>query len=130
MNGWQRLFVLISAIVIGLPAAIWVGNTPETNGSYYIAGCRDSGPYTADDAKNTLGRTQYEQAEYSIYNCQDELTKIATGAKEAERWNDWRKDFRNGAIGIACFLSALYALGWALGWVWRGFFPKKSSAKA
>ncbi|HEX4852753.1 hypothetical protein [Arenimonas sp.] len=61
-------------------------------------------------------------------DCTAEIRAIADGSildkKVSQHWRDasWV------GLVLAALLVTLYALGWSVGWIWRGFFPKRSGA--
>lgn len=123
MNGWQRLFSVFAALILLCSTALWYFAKPSD--SKYLVGC-DSPTYaTQPEAQAALQNKAYAQTSYSSFNCYESLDKVASGREHREDMADWREDFENGAMGILAFLAVIYALGAALGWTWRGFFPKK-----
>lgn len=54
-------------------------------------------------------------------DCAVQLSDIASGAKADKAMADWFKAAGYGLLGYAIFLSLLYAAGWSVGWVARGF---------
>ena len=125
MNGWQRLFVLL-LLVVSLPLGVgWLFSKPEQDDSHYVVGCVDTMYVTPAEATRLLATGDYEQHPISSYNCKSELQEIATGVEYRERVSEWRSNFKIGLISIVIAFAAIYAIGFGIAWVWRGFFPKK-----
>lgn len=127
MNGWQRLFALLAVIII-LPAiALAAVGFPRANTRSFADGCAEYQSYTIQQAQAVLATKSYAQSEYSSTRCEDSLAKIASGNALSEERGRWWDTVQTGAFSIAAFLGVIYALGLAIGWVWRGFFPKKQA---
>lgn len=124
MNGWQRMFVVFSVIVIIIPAAVWIADKPDgAQAKRWAFSCalRDQN-VSPQEAKNLL---MFEHDAASGPDCTDSLKSIASGKAYRDDIARWTGSFKAGALVIGVFLAVVYALGWALGWIWRGFFPKK-----
>lgn len=123
MNGWQRLFFVITAIVV-LPAlSVWWFSRPKADDERYASGCYDNNiNYVSPADAEAYLRTSSNLA----WPCKKSLASIASGHEAKLAVDGWRHDFEQGAVGIGIFLCVLYALGWSAGWIWRGFFPKKA----
>lgn len=123
MNGWQRIFVVL-ALVIALPSlGIWLLSKPSSDGNSYAYGCYESNiSYVTIKDADVYLRTTPGLA----FECKKSLAEIASGEVQARNVEQWWKNFKFGVVGIGAFLAVVYALGWAMGWIWRGFFPKRT----
>ncbi len=138
MNGWRRLFSLFSGLFLLLAAILWYGTYPSqrSDGLETVYDCSLSeNELSKQDAQRFLqaGRIPAamtynypEHDEVVAGDCADALEAVANGTAHDLRVGAWWSQGFEGALGIAAFLVFLYALGACLGWVWRGFRPKKS----
>ena len=127
MNGWQRLFVVL-ALLVTLPAIVF-GISQKPDGSFYLYSCASPSHVTQAKAVQALASGNYREESWNEEpECLKALQRVASGAEGEERQRQWLRDLRNGAIALTIFFALVYALGWGLGWVWRGFFPKKPEA--
>lgn len=150
MNGWQRLFVLSAALFIVLAAGFLTWAHPGESESFYAGECGGAGYYTVAEAIAAIAEektraverpwakyssdmsrysdaelTEFAEAKRAISECVADLDSIASGQRLADKRARWLKDVRTAALAIGLILTATYAIGWGLGWVWRGFFPKQ-----
>ncbi|WP_457097887.1 hypothetical protein [Lysobacter sp. P5_B9] len=127
MNGWQRLYVFALILISSATFGIWRFQKPSD--SFYAVGCDYPMYATEGDAKNHLGRHDYREHDFAQEpRCYESLREIAIGEAAAAAEQRWREAFRIGALTLAILFAFIYAIGFGIGWVWRGFFPKKSAA--
>lgn len=125
LNGWQRLFCVFSALILSAALGIWILQRPSE--SQYALGCDHPFYVDSEEAKGFLARLDYrERADATEPKCADRLKEIATGAALREERQKWAADFWMWTPWLVGFLAFVYALGAALGWIWRGFFPVKA----
>jgi hypothetical protein len=124
MNGWQRLFVVLTACISMAGMALWLISKPASDGRGYAYGCYESNiSYVSIKDADVHLRTTPGLA----FECKKSLAEIASGKSHQKSMNSWYGDLKVGAVTVSVFLAMVYALGWAAGWIWRGFFPKKSN---
>ncbi len=136
MNGWQRLFLVIVVGTCAVFAAVTVAQRPSPDDSHFIIKCRLVDSYvTPERAKKYLSEQRIPEEDFQSWahdntaedwkECSTELKEVASGAEYREAQARWKESTQWAIAGIAIFFAVLYALGAALGWVWRGFFPRK-----
>ena len=125
MNGWQRLFVVVSGVIILPPFLVWAFSKPQDFAPLYR--CQTPTYVTIQEAKSAINsNNDVAKSYYSSGECLAELEEVASGEDLKKRHDEWWKNFFHGAIFIGVLLFLIYALGWCAGWVWRGFFPKRA----
>jgi len=140
MNGWQRLYVLFAVIVLAGAFVIAWFERPSGGDvqPVYSCGLNDylvaperAARYLADGrvpASDTYLTT--DSPNYDKKQCGADLRLVAQRAMYGHRL----KAHWNGATEVVPwllgFLGLVYAFGWAIGWVWRGFFPARSRGGA
>ena len=127
MNGWQRLFVMFVLVVAVAAFAIWVSQKP---GDYrYVSDCSEPNRVTQAEAAAAIASNNFRENPWNVEpKCLRELEQVASGRESRKKHDVWRSDLKGGAIALTIFFAVIYCLGWALGWVWRGFFPKKAES--
>lgn len=65
-------------------------------------------------------------AGFSSY-CVDEIRQHAKGELRRARMNDWMV---STSVGVLSFPIVALILGLLIGWIWRGFRPKKNNAES
>lgn len=125
MSGWKRLFTVFAVCVCTLSGAAWWLNKPDgLQGSRLAMGCLDAfntsyfTPAEAGIAYLTLSDKSTQ--------CAKDLRKISSGDAYREDRSRWWSTLNEGARVVLAFLFIVYGLGWAIGWIWRGFFPKRT----
>jgi len=126
MNGWARLYIVIAAATIGLSTAYVFGTEPDPEAAVYVPGCDGFTYYTPSQARAALKLADWKQDGYQTASCKESLESIGNGAAYQAEFSRWRDTSRQVVIGSTVFLLSLFAVGAAIGWVWRGFFPRKS----
>lgn len=134
MNGWQRLFCVFSVACGLLFIVLHRGSyptptPPDGTVSVYACALMDTKVDRARAEKYLQDKSIPSEDRYSTdapdADCTVALMDVALGNSRGKLVSVWFKelwaDF--GVLGIS--LGGLYALGMALGWIWRGFFPKK-----
>lgn len=136
MNGWHRLFVL-AVVTTGLGfGALHLVDRP--NAEAYAAGCNlISWRIAPERAKEWLRAGAIPVSERRSYQtsdpledsvCRSEIEAIASGERYRQDSDRWLNYLRFKVIAFAVFWTIVYVVGRSLGWVWRGFFPKRQSA--
>ena len=114
MNGWQRMFVVLAAIVVVPTLALWWSAKPKLDGTSYAYGCYESQiSYVSIKDADTYLRT----VPGLTFECKKSLAFIASGQQHAADEKEWRSNFRDGATIIVIGLVAFYALAGQ----WAGF---------
>ena len=134
MNGWQRLFVLFSVIVYLFAGVVALLNLPTepSDGEWGVYSC-GLNEWRVDATRATfllssvdnLAKAKRHPGEKPSAECYVELEQISLGQKLNAEVSDHLVAMAWGALGIGVLLASVYAFGAALGWVWRGFFPRK-----
>lgn len=140
MNGWQRLFV-VAVVATGLPTlAIALSDAPTRaeDGGESVYGCSlNDNHVTPARAREYLKSGVIPQADTYLYDyanplndrdCAEAMEGVLTGALFTARHDAWRDGIWAGVAAFTGFWAVVYALGAALGWVWRGFFPRSTAA--
>lgn len=147
LNGWQRLYCVLAVIVV-LPAlGVWGISKPKWDGAYPAWNCYDLRPhasFTAPEAKAILDSykgqvlsdglklrpetwpQRSDDKPHLFSDCAQELTNIASGLAARESHAKWWNNFLIGALFYLVAFGVLYAFGWSVGWIWRGFFPRRT----
>lgn len=140
MNGWRRLFVVVALIVSVPAAALWWINKPlEKDELRNLYACEfAAAPESMEQLRQTdlrykellasgkpADRLVAKYMPQADADCAERMSKILDGRAFAESSANWWQDFRNGLLALSVFLGSIYAIGFGLGWVWRGFRPKK-----
>jgi hypothetical protein len=147
MNGWQRLFTLLAALTVVPTAAVLYADRPDSSETFWAGECAGSKYYSQADANVALAKmevfakdapwkrdahlpqtaTDEELAEIirAVEACKSDLESIASGQELTRSVARWNTRAKAAAVFVSALLLGLYAVGWGLGWVWRGFFPKK-----
>lgn len=139
MTGWQRLFVVLFVIVGTLMALLFGTEYPDRTDSNFVWACDGltQREVSSDRAKEYLRTGIIPAADTYSYpsqyqriagECARELQHVANGTLLSSKRAEWRGQVTE-AFGWFAFAAGLvYLLGMAIGWVWRGFFPKKPEA--
>lgn len=130
LNGWQRLWVLVSCL-LGAVAAVLIVDGIETERQLTTW-------YKADKVMQSMEIEHIQKKDAgieprSIYDTSD---KTVAEVDERSKETDQRyqrdlldlpgKQFKHVATGIGIWLGlcvSLYVMGWLIGWVIRGFRP-------
>lgn len=137
MSGWQRLFVLL-VLVCGVPLlGIWTVIYSDIDDTHYAYYCDLENDYlTADRARRYVRDREIPASDLGAYrstdpkriqNCWGQIEAVASGDATKKEEAEARKDLYVGTGAFAVFFGLVYALGAGLGWVWRGFFPRKAN---
>lgn len=128
LNGWQRMYVVV-AMLVGIPsAAIGFYSMPNEREDFYTS-CDTPSYATAEEASRLLTNGKWREWTSSTEpTCMLTLQKIADGTTYRQSMKAWRDGWRVGLISFVIFFGAIYLLGLGVGWIWRGFFPKKTPA--
>lgn len=128
MNGWKRIFVVLF-VIAALPALIIAVSTWPWSSSL-STDCATPSRATAEEAAAVLiaGGAVPHRYDSAAADCRTGLTAIASGAKLAEAKSQWRTAFLIGAAIFLGLFAALYAFGWGVAWIRRGFAKPKSAA--
>lgn len=136
LNGWERLFILLSGLgaLALLVAAFTSYPRASPDGSYAVYTCaltesrvspRDARVFLADGKIPGNRLYSWASADFLADSCRDDLTAIRDGKKHINDVLGWAKVCGIVATAYFAFLFCAGLLGRALGWVWRGFFPRK-----
>lgn len=133
MNGWQRLFIFICGLVL-VPVLVvsFYSKPKQPFSSWEIKYSCDSTEFS----DITYGNVDYflakaleihnENSYWNLQKCLTELHAFKDGVKEKEAWARWWSDSYDSIFYSLVFLFIVYAIGRSIGWVWRGFRPKKT----
>ena len=131
LNGWQRLWVLVS-FLLGAVAIALIVDSIETESQLTTW-------YKAEKAMQSMEIEHIQNREAgieprSIYETSDKtLAQRDERSKETEQRYQLDllglpgKQFKHVATGVGIWLgicASLYVMGWLIGWVYRGFRPK------
>lgn len=134
LNGWQRLWVLVSCL-LGVVAVVLIADTMETENQITTW-------YQADKAMQSMEIERIQKREAgieprSIYDTSDlTVAQVDKRSKETDQRYQRNlldlpgKQFKHVATGVGIWLSicvSFYVTGWLIGWVYRGFRPKANS---
>lgn len=127
MNGWKRLYVL-ALLVVSIPLlAMWAYSKPSPDQSFF-ADCEKPYSATQAEARKWLADMTYREWDYeSEPRCLRSLQQIESGATFERYYNDWMTNLKVGVIAVTIIFGAILLVGIGVGWVWRGFFPKRSA---
>lgn len=136
MNGWQRLYVVLAGLCALGIGALYASSYPDTSAGSVVWACdglveRDVTPHRAREYLRVglvpeSDRFSYPQGDLRIEgDCANELQHVANGTLLESKRAEWWGEARKGAGWFLATASIVYLMGMALGWVWRGFFPKK-----
>ena len=114
MNGWKRLWVVLS-ILIGF-AFIAAGKEYVPTRQGLISGYESSHPWAQYQAVDPIVRAQQVADDKEFQAGLDSLI-----------WAQLLSIATTFAWWVFTSVS-LYVSGWAIGWIYRGFRPKKESA--
>lgn len=122
MNGWLRLWVvvcLILAICIGWYTALLLPNESRTT-YYHESSINQLTGYLKEATTNTYSTEYIAGLREDIRKENEDFRKkLAKLPKE-------RMEYIATAVGIWLGLSVvLYIAGWLVGWIYRGFRPKR-----
>lgn len=132
MNGWQRLYVVA---MVPLALLLLVGavlNFPYESKVHYAFECpfedysftqAQAVEIVATDGKNEP-LASYRRGK-SWPECMKRMKEISSGRALANDRERFWSDVFVGSAAFAVFAALVYSAGWAVGWVWRGFFPRK-----
>ena len=146
LNGWERLLVVFSApVVLG-----WISfaafTYPAKDEPQYSSACWDSGikelritpqqassllsskkevPKPSGDGPRSTYRDKVADAGLIWDDCAQSLKLIASGEAREKQRIQWWEGFKISGLVIAGSIACLYAFGFGVGWVWRGFKPTK-----
>lgn len=133
MNGWQRLFVVFSCLVAVVGLLGFAATYPPERDRWYVFACDISSQVTREEAAQFLKEGVPRERFYSFADaletgklpqlCVDELELVAKDGMHSRAVRAHLISAGVGAAIIGGMLLFVYALGWSLGWVWRGFFP-------
>lgn len=123
LNGWQRLWVvcsvvsLIAAVVIG--ATSWPARDPQVTAQFASDECR---PWLALPAGFVPDIKPGEPCE-ALQRVMFESGTTVRSASDYERWLSERrtKAMMPIALGWISAIAVLYAIGWSVAWIRRGF---------
>ncbi len=128
---------MVLVVICGALMALLMGSTyPGKSAANFVWACDGltSSDVTANRAKEYLrnGRIptsdtySYPEADMRIEGeCAQELQHVANGTLLGKKRADWWGEFWSGAGWFALLSAVVYVIGMAIGWVWRGFSPKK-----
>lgn len=144
LNGWQRLWVSVSVLYLivlaGAVAKGWPRPEATPHRDEFIDRMPASrrailsvyaGEFWANEHDAPRGR-RITVPNGAVLVFPTQIPKDEWMAATQEYWNvvkaqageDRLSYIRNGFLAWAIPCAALYALGWAAGWVYRGFRPK------
>lgn len=141
LNGWQRLFCVCSVILILPGIATWVMVKPSKDAYQFAIECGDLNrgydfsPATAasalaehptavsDSLRGAKAIQTYAADGRPVMwsDCAAKLGTIASGEVAKQKRAEWIGLLGYGALFYAALLGSMYAAGWSLGWVLRGF---------
>jgi hypothetical protein len=143
LNGWQRLFALLFALSLLALIGVMASVKPKRSdtGTYYVDACGLSVSRWDVSPAGALfylknGTIPAEDMGYAADGrdgsitpkCREQLAQIANGTRyRALLWN-WVKVAGESFCYLLGSAWMVYLLGTAIGWVWRGFFPRKPAA--
>lgn len=131
LNGWQRLWVLVS-FLLGVGVVIVIFNTIETE-NYLMT------RYKVDLALHDMEIDTIQQRDAGIKtrNVYEHSSRTVAQVEERIKDTDRQykqdlqelpvKQFMHITIWVGVWLgtcTSLYGMGWLIGWVIRGFRPK------
>jgi hypothetical protein len=141
LNGWQRLFVLFLALSVLAAGAVMVSAFPDRSdtGAYTVYACDlsiDAWDVTPAAAAFYLRNGTIPAAARGYAGdpprdgsidpeCRKQLTQIAAGTRYRHLLWGWLVTCLETVGWLAGGAYVVYLLGSVLGWVWRGFFPRK-----
>lgn len=135
MEGWRRLFVVLCWLVGACVGLVAFSQYPDKARDDDVWSCslRDTS-VSAERARQLLAighiplAENYEFPEGNLPisgECADDLQAVANGRMRTKRIAAWRADTFQAAWYAAIALAIVFAVGRALGWVWRGFRPAR-----
>ncbi|MGN6223674.1 MAG: hypothetical protein ACTHN1_08520 [Pseudoxanthomonas sp.] len=126
LNGWQRLYVVL-LLVVGLPLGVaGFYSMPNEHEGHYT-GCEKPSYADPAEAGRLLATGEWREWPSSREpTCMFALREIADGTKYRQAMRSWRDSVQSGIIAFVILFGAIYLFGLGIGWVWRGFFPKKN----
>lgn len=128
LSGWNRLFLFCLLLVVVPALSVWALAWPSSSKSFSTYNCANIYSATQRKAADHLLRRDYLDRESShLGECQADLDEIASGGALSVERTQWRENFGIGAIAIGVLFGSLYAIGFGLGWVWRGFRPSSGN---
>lgn len=136
MNGWQRLFVVFSVLCVGVVVSMVAVEAPSRGiQSVYTCGLLESDVTQARAKQYVKNGIPVDETYLSGVDpmpghaeCFADLQRVADGTMYSHRVREHWGEASELLPWLLGFLALVYAAGWALGWVWRGFFPKKLPA--
>lgn len=136
MNGWHRLFVVyavVVAIILGLkflsyrPGEYAIGKyAASACGVFRYVSKEDAGTYLKQGfVHNTDYPDVDENAHKLAPKCRADLEEYVSGKSLQTARSSWIKEWPLLVGFYLAILLLTYGIGWVIGWVWRGFRPRK-----
>lgn len=146
MNGWQRLWVLVTlllgvgvvlAYLYGFPSSrgidtSYANTISKLNEDEKWAPFPDAPPTAQQKGKLTfddlIPKKSFDQLKEEARLKYDKLRQDARVKYDSELSELSKKRWQNAVAAMAAWLLisfGLYGLGWMINWVYRGFRPKK-----
>lgn len=133
MNGWQRMWVVACLLMAVFAAMDAHENLPTAERVTSMHTMRVG--WLKDELKSVIEMGQLKLGPWNNFgkaNVEDVKAKMA--AEDENYRNELanlpkeRRESITWAVNIwLCFSIGLYVAGWLIGWIYRGFRPKKSS---
>lgn len=139
LNGWERLFILLSGLgglALLIMAVAYYPRVPA-DGAYEVYTCaltdsritpRDARVFLAESKIPEERLYSWASPDFLTDSCRNDLAEIRDGNRHWHDFVSWAKVSVATAAAYLAFLFCVGLLGRALGWVWRGFFPRKHIA--
>lgn len=141
MNGWQRLFTVFAVLFVLTMSAKFYALWPKDGAEMYVFGCDGVVMLRPEAAKTYLAALTtgqglekalpypwtVENARQDIGNqkCITDLRAVIDGTTLSEARKGFLQELPLGIGLVLGVLAIVYFAGWVIGWVWRGFFPKR-----
>lgn len=129
MNGWQRVGVVLSALV-GVPA-LMIGYDSGDSGYATVYASQATLSHEGQNFWNALYKQAQTDYPESMGSCilrtvKMEYNKYGESYTVTCRKSTWHAV--DGAVRTAIIpVSAIWIIGYAIGWVYRGFRPKRAA---